>query len=201
MQEVKLGDLPYAYDALEPIIDKEIMLLHHTKHHKAYVDNLNAALKQMKECSDQGNMRGLADAQRVAYFNAGGNFNHNFFWETLSPQKENGGKIISSAFMTTLETQFGSLQNFIEAFNKETAAIQGSGWGWLVFDKQTKHLAIVTTINQEPPRPATAIPLLGVDVWEHAYYLQYKNARAEYLKSIWGVMNWKKISERFDQAN
>jgi Fe-Mn family superoxide dismutase len=195
-----LPELPYAYDALEPVISEEIMRLHHTKHHQAYVNGYNAAVDKIDECISRNDVRGASEARRVALFNEGGHFNHSLFWNILAPKSQGGGVMPSGDLAKAIDQQFGSLTKLIEQFNTETAAIQGSGWGWLAIDKETKGLTITTSANQDILLPARLFPLLGIDVWEHAYYLQYKNVRAAYLKAIWEVINWKQVELRYTQV-
>ncbi|KAG0218142.1 Superoxide dismutase [Mn], mitochondrial [Mortierella sp. GBA43] len=174
-----LPALPYAYNALEPYINEEIMKVHHTKHHQTYVNNLNTAEEQLNAACSAKDVSGEVAIQSAIKFNGGGHINHTLFWENLAP-KGQGGKP-SDELLKEIEKTWGSLDKFIEKFNSQTAAVQGSGWGWL-----------------DPLKPTTGlVPLLGVDVWEHAYYLQYKNVRPDYLKAVWEVINWKTVSDRF----
>lgn len=195
-----LSELPYSYDALEPYINGEIMELHHKKHHQAYVTNLNAALQKMSESVAKNDLRAVSEANYAARFNAGGHFNHTLFWTILAPRDQGGGELPAGPLQKLIEQQYGSLQKMIEQFNAETVAIQGSGWGWLAIDRTTRALIITTSPNQDPLRPNNLFPLLNVDVWEHAYYLQYKNARADYLKTIWEIVNWKAVEQRLLQV-
>lgn len=193
---VTLPDLIYTYDALEPYIHRDIMELHHKKHHQAYISNLNAALQKMEESLANNDMRALSEANYAARFNSGGHFNHSLFWMILAPKAQGGGNLQSGPLQKLIESKYGTLKNLIELFNAETVAIQGSGWGWLAFDRNTKGLIITTSANQDPLRPNNLFPLMNIDVWEHAYYLQYKNARAEYLKNIWEIINWQVVEQR-----
>ncbi|CEO96504.1 hypothetical protein PBRA_005113 [Plasmodiophora brassicae] len=192
-----LPKLPYAYDALEPVISKEIMELHHMKHHQTYVTNLNKLL----EGADNDDLPASIAKQAGVKFNGGGHINHSVFWTNLAPPKKGGGQVPTSGpLVDRIKDTFGDVKAFQEKFNAQTAAIQGSGWGWLAYSPQTRALSIVTTPNQDPVASLGLIPLLGVDVWEHAYYLQYKNVRPDYLKAIWGVVNWDNVEERFSDA-
>jgi len=194
-----LPDLPYDYDALSPVISPEIMTLHHSKHHQTYVTNFNAALSQYEEAMSKEDWTTMLSLQPSLKFNGGGHLNHSLFWTTLAPVGS-GGKP-EGQLLKQLERQFGSVENFKQQFNAKTAAVQGSGWGWLGYDVSDQRLVISTTANQDPLQSTTGlIPLLGVDVWEHAYYLDYKNVRPDYLTAIWQVMNWHKVAERFNQA-
>ncbi|KAI8439257.1 hypothetical protein MSG28_013096 [Choristoneura fumiferana] len=185
-QKHSLPDLPYEYSALEPVISREIMSLHHSKHHATYVANLNAAEEK------------LAAAQAKALkFNGGGHINHSIFWQNLSAS---GGKP-SATLAKAIEQDFGSLDNMKNQLAAASVAVQGSGWGWLGYNKQMRKLQIATCVNQDPLQATTGlIPLFGIDVWEHAYYLQYKNVRADYVKAIFEVANWNDISSRYENA-
>lgn len=197
----QLPDLPYDYSALEPVISGEIMELHHKKHHQTYVNKLNEALEKSSEASSKGDLDKEIALQSAIKFNGGGHLNHSIFWTNLAPQNQGGGEPPKGALAEEIQNLWGSFDKFVEAFNAKTAAIQGSGWGWLAWCKQHKHLTIRTCANQDPLFATTGlIPLLGVDVWEHAYYLQYKNARPDYLKNIWKVVNWMNVTERFEAA-
>lgn len=199
-EKFELPQLPYELDALEPVISKEIMNLHYNKHHKAYVDNLNKALEQYESAEKQSDIAAQIALQAAIKFNGGGHINHSIFWTNLAPKSKGGGTAPTGDLAQAIDQEFGSLQNFIEQFNTKTAAIQGSGWGWLGFNKAKKRLEIVTCDNQDPLSTKGLVPLLGIDVWEHAYYLQYKNVRLDYLKSIWDVVNWANVAERFAKA-
>jgi len=194
----QLPDLPYDYNALEPVISAEIMELHYSKHHKAYVTNLNAALEKYDEAESKKDVSQMIALQSAIKFNGGGHINHSIFWTILGPESQGGepGGDLAKA----IDQAFGSFANFQEQFNTRTTAIQGSGWGWLGYCKQSKKLKIATCANQDPLSTMGLVPILGVDVWEHAYYLQYKNVRPDYVKAIWKVMNWKNIEDRYKKA-
>jgi len=196
----KLPDLPYAYNELEPIISGEIMELHHKKHHQAYVNNLNAALEKYTVAETKKDVAEMINLQAAIRFNGGGHVNHSIFWTNLAPTKKGGGESPSGELAKRIETQWGSFDKFVEKFNTQTAAIQGSGWGWLGYNKAEDRITIQTCANQDPLSMTGLVPLLGIDVWEHAYYLQYKNARPDYLKAIWKAINWKNVAERLEQA-
>ncbi|CAG8547057.1 8202_t:CDS:2 [Ambispora gerdemannii] len=193
-----LPDLPYDYNALEPIISAEIMEVHHKKHHQAYVNGLNVAEEKYQQALQDKDVATQIALQPALKFNGGGHINHSLFWQNLAPTKLGGGEPPKGALLSEIKKEFGTLEDFITKFNSTTAAVQGSGWGWLGYNKAAKRIEIVTLPNQDPL--TTYIPLLGIDVWEHAYYLQYKNARPEYLKKIWDVINWKAVAERFAEA-
>ena len=193
--------LPYAYDALEPHVDKATMEFHHDKHHQAYVDKANAALagtplegKPIEEIlSDLSQVP--EDKRSAVRNNGGGHYNHSLFWESMSPD---GGGRPEGALAEAIDSAFGSFDDF-KAKVKETGVAQfGSGWAWLVHDGSS--LAVVGTPNQDTPLADSQTPLLGVDVWEHAYYLKYQNRRPDYIDAWWNVVNWSKVAERFGAA-
>ncbi len=195
----QLPNLPYSYEALEPVISREIMELHHKKHHQGYVTNLNSSLEGYQKLQAENKIDGMIALQKAINFNGGGHFNHTLFWENLAPKGEGGepqGQLLKS-----IEHYFGSLDKMIEEMSAKTAAVQGSGWGWLALDPQKKCLRVATCQNQDPLSTQGLIPLLGIDVWEHAYYLQYKNVRPDYVKAIWQIINWKTVNERFEKAH
>jgi Fe-Mn family superoxide dismutase len=195
----QLVPLPYAYDALEPYIDTMTMQIHHDKHHAAYVNNLNAAIDKHPEMSGKSveellsNLNAVPEDIRTAVRNhGGGTLNHNIYWEIMAPKAggEPGGKLAQA-----INDAFGSFANFRTEFEKSAGARFGSGWAWLV--KKGDQLSIVSTANQDSPLSDGLTPLLGVDVWEHAYYLKYQNRRAEYLSAWWNVVNWDAVAKRF----
>ncbi|XP_043666966.1 superoxide dismutase [Mn], mitochondrial [Vespula pensylvanica] len=193
-----LPDLPYEYKALEPIICAEIMQLHHSKHHATYVNNLNVAEEKLKEAVAKGDVNAQIALGPALKFNGGGHLNHSIFWKNLSPC---GGKP-NDALIKQIEKDFHSLDEMKKRLSESTVAIQGSGWGWLGYDQKSKSLKIATCANQDPLQATTGlIPLLGIDVWEHAYYLQYKNVRPDYVKAIFDIVNWEDVSARFKQAS
>ncbi|MGB0872234.1 MAG: superoxide dismutase [Solirubrobacterales bacterium] len=189
--------LPYPYDSLAPTIDEETMHLHHDKHHQAYVDKANAALEGT-EWADKpieevvANLSSLpADKQGPVRNNGGGHLNHTMFWESMTP----GGSEPSGELLDAINAKFGSFDEFKTQFEAAGVAQFGSGWAWLVLDGG--ELAITSTANQDSPLTDGKTPLLGNDVWEHAYYLTYKNVRPEYLKAWWAVVNWDVVAERY----
>lgn len=196
-----LPNLSYDTNALEPVINAEIMQLHHQKHHNAYVTNLNAALEKYEQAETNEDLTTMVSLQPAIRFNGGGHINHSIFWTNLAPQSQGGGEPPTGELADEIKEKWESLNRFIENFNSIAGPIQGSGWCWLGFCKTTHQLVIETCANQDPLLAIkNAIPLLGVDVWEHAYYLQYKNRRPDYLKAIWKVVNWSNVSERYRQA-
>jgi superoxide dismutase, Fe-Mn family len=198
-----LPPLPYAYDALEPAIDKETMTFHHDKHHQAYVDNLNKAVDA--DASLQGKsleelFAGVSSAPKAVRNNGGGHWNHALFWELLAPAGQGGQP--STDLSAAIDRDLGGLEKFKEAFNAAGAGQFGSGWAWLIV--QDGKLKVTSTPNQDNPLMDVAdekgVVVLGADVWEHAYYLKYQNRRADYLKAFWEVVNWNKASELFAAA-
>ncbi len=198
----KLPELPYPYDALEPHIDARTMEIHHTKHHAAYTNNLNAALEkypdlQKREAEDLlRDINSVPEDIRTAVRNNGGGYvNHNLFWQIMAP----GGKSsMSRALTQDIEKVFGSVDAFKDAFSKAAAGRFGSGWAWLVVDGDK--LQVISTANQDSPLMDGQTPILGLDVWEHAYYLKYQNKRPDYIDAWWNVVNWAKAAEHFDGA-
>ena len=195
-----LPNLPYSYNALEPYIDKETMTIHHDKHHAAYVKNLNDAIDKYPDLfskSAEELMMNLSDVpeeiRTVVRNNAGGHVNHTMFWQIMAP---NSGGEPTGALAKEITKTFGSFADFQNKFNDAGVKRFGSGWVWLVKTKDGK-LDIVSTPNQDNPMTDGHTPILGNDVWEHAYYLKYKNMRADYLKAWWSVVNWTEISKRF----
>jgi superoxide dismutase, Fe-Mn family len=195
-----LPPLPFDYNALEPHIDEQTMRIHHGKHHQAYVTNLNAALENSPELQQLsveallGDLNKVPEASRTAVRNnGGGHHNHTLFWDWMKP---GGAKQPDAALTKELDAGFGGLAGFKEQFQKAGLGRFGSGWAWLVRQKSGK-LAIVSTPNQDSPLMDGEHPVLGCDVWEHAYYLKYQNRRADYLAAWWNVVNWSVVGERY----
>jgi Fe-Mn family superoxide dismutase len=194
----KLPDLPYGYDQLGKYISKDIMQLHHDKHHQTYVDKLNAALdgapalKERNLESLLSDLSSLPEAVQTAVRNqGGGHYNHSLFWQWMSPE---GGGEPTGELATKITERYGSFQGFVDEFTAKSLGVFGSGWAWLQPD-----LDIITTPNQDTPiMQGLDAPLLGLDVWEHAYYLDYKNKRDDYVKSWWNVVNWDFVEERYN---
>jgi len=194
-----LPQLDYAYDALEPHIDARTMEIHHTKHHAAYTTNLNAAIEgsDLAGQSIEAILANISKHSPVIRNNGGGFYNHNLFWKIMSPK---GGGAPKGDLLSAIEQTFGSFDQFKEQFNKAAATRFGSGWAWLV--KQSNGgLAITSTANQDNPLMDIAevkgTPILGLDVWEHAYYLHYQNRRPDYISAFWNVINWDEVASRF----
>jgi Fe-Mn family superoxide dismutase len=196
----ELPALPYAYDALESYISKEIMVLHHDKHHQSYIDNLNKALESHVDLQEKAAEELIAnlddipeDIRAAVRNNAGGHVNHSMFWQIMGP---NAGGEPTGELAEAINNTFGSFTDFQAKFNDAGAKRFGSGWVWLVKTKAGE-LEIMSTANQDNPLSEGLIPVMGNDVWEHAYYLQYKNVRMDYLKAWWNVVNWRAVEQRF----
>ncbi len=197
-----LPAVPYGYKDLEPYISEEIMVLHHTKHHAAYVNNLNAALEPYDNLFGKSpedllmNLNQIPEAIRTAVRNnAGGHVNHSMFWEIMSPK---GGGEPAGKLLEEIKKYFGSFDEFKNKFNDVGLKRFGSGWVWLV-QKKDGALDVLSTANQDNPISEGHMPIMGNDVWEHAYYLQYKNMRVDYLKAWWNIVNWDEINKRFEK--
>ncbi|KKB37293.1 superoxide dismutase SodA [Bacillus thermotolerans] len=198
----QLPELPYAYDALEPHIDKETMNIHHTKHHNTYVTKLNDALQGQDELANKSveeviaNLDAVPESIRTAVRNnGGGHANHSLFWQLLSP---NGGGEPTGALADAISSKFGSFDKFKDEFAAAAAGRFGSGWAWLVVNNG--ELEVTSTPNQDSPIMEGKTPVLGLDVWEHAYYLNYQNRRPDYINAFWNVVNWDEVAKRYDQA-
>ena len=205
MTKHELPSLPYGYDALEPHIDSKTMEIHHSKHHKAYTDKLNAALEK---CSGEiqnmdidtllSSLDSVPSELRGAInFNGGGFDNHALFWPSLSAS---GGGEPGGALSDAITASFGNFADFKTKFSSTTAVIQGSGWGWLVYNKSSSKVEYVAMSNQDSPKTRSLVPLLGLDVWEHAYYLNYQNRRPDYIAAWWNIINWDEVATRFSKA-
>ncbi|MBO1102082.1 superoxide dismutase [Enterococcus hirae] len=197
-----LPDLPYAFDALEPYIDEETMHLHHDKHHNTYVTNLNAAIEKHPELGEKTIEELLSDMDAVptdiktaVRNNGGGHANHSFFWKIMAP---NAGGEPTGAIKEAIDEAFGDFATFKEEFKKAAAGRFGSGWAWLVMENGK--LVITSTANQDSPLMEGKTPILGLDVWEHAYYLKYKNVRPDYIEAFWNVVNWEEVNNRLSSA-
>jgi Fe-Mn family superoxide dismutase len=198
----ELPQLPYAYDALEPHIDKETMNIHHTKHHNTYITNVNAALEGHDDLLSKSveelvsNLDAVPESARTAVRNnGGGHANHSLFWTILSP---NGGGVPSGELADKISSKFGSFETFKEEFAKAGATRFGSGWAWLVVNNG--ELEVTSTPNQDSPLMEGKTPILGLDVWEHAYYLNYQNRRPDYIGAFWNVVNWEEVNRRYEEA-
>ena len=201
----ELPPLPYPYEALEPFIDSETMHLHHDKHHQAYITNALGAIEKHPELGSKSAddlLRDLnaipEDVRTLLRNNAGGHSNHSMFWTIMAPPKSGGGGAPTGPIADQINTDFGDFESFKKTFNETTAKQFGSGWGWLVI--QGGKLKVITTANQDSPLSQGLYPILGNDVWEHAYYLKYQNKRPDYLAAWWNVVNWAEVNKRFEHA-
>lgn len=199
----ELPQLKYDYNALEPYVDGLTMTIHHTKHHQTYINNLNAALEKYPEFADKDvkelltNLDALPqDIKQPVINNGGGHYNHSLFWNMMTP---NGSGKPSGNLEEAINKKFGSFENFKDVFAKAAATRFGSGWAWLVVNSQGE-LEVMSTPNQNNPISEGLIPVLGLDVWEHAYYLKYQNKRPEYVTNWWNVVNWDEVSRLYNEA-
>lgn len=197
-----LPELPYDYNALEPHIDEETMRIHHDKHHNAYVTNLNAAVENHPELATKSvdelvaDLDAVPEAIRTAVRNnGGGHANHTFFWEVMGP---NAGGAPTGPIAAAIDEAFGSFEAFQAEFNKAAATRFGSGWAWLVVNNDK--LEVVSTANQDTPASEGKTPVLALDVWEHAYYLKYRNVRPDYISAFWNVVNWDVVNKHYEAA-
>jgi len=210
MANFTLPQLPYSYDALEPHVDARTMEIHYTKHHQAYTDGLNKALSSLGQEWQNRNdvveilkdIDSIPDSARGAVnFHGGGYNNHTLFWNNM---KNGGGGEPDGELANAVNKTFGSFNEFKDKFSKDSVVIQGSGWGWLVYNQNTNGVQFITMPNQTSPwtrwKNEKIVPLLGLDVWEHAYYLKYQNRRADYVAAWWNVVNWDQVKQSFQQA-
>src|SRR5512140_2699477 len=198
----ELPKLPYSVDALEPYIDAQTMTIHHDKHHQAYVTNLNAAIEKHPELGKKSledllsNLNAVPEDIRMAVRNhGGGTWNHKLFWEIMAPK---AGGAPNAELQKALAAAFGLFDSFKTEFENAANTRFGSGWAWLV--RKDDKLSIVSTANQDNPYPDGLIPIMGIDVWEHAYYLKYQNRRPEYVSNWWNVVNWETVADRYKEA-
>ncbi|HVP82021.1 MAG TPA: superoxide dismutase [Nitrososphaeraceae archaeon] len=206
MKKYELPPLPYNYDSLEPHIDARTMEIHYTKHHQTYTDKFNAALESCStEIQEKDIVEILSNLDLVPAihksainFNGGGYDNHRIFWNNMKP---NGGGEPGGSLADAINSSFGSFSEFKEKFSSTTVLIQGSGWGWLVYNPVNKKVEYKSMPNQTSPRTEGLIPLLGCDVWEHAYYLKYQNRRPEYVSNWWNIINWDDVGQRFNEVS
>lgn len=192
-----LPELDYDYGALEPHISGKIMELHHSKHHQAYVTGANAAVEALAEARTSGNLANVNKLEKDLAFNLGGHVNHSVFWKNLSP---NGGGQPEGAVADAINEYFGSFDGFQKQFNAVALGVQGSGWAALTWDSVGQRANIQQFFDQQANFPAGTIPLLMLDVWEHAYYLDYLNVRADYVNAFWNIVNWEDVAARLDRA-
>ena len=197
MADYTLPELPYDYAALEPSISGRIMELHHSKHHQAYVTGANTALTQLAEARESGNLANVNKLEKDLAFNLGGHVNHSVFWTNLSPE---GGDKPTGELAAAIDDQFGSFDAFQAHFTATALGVQGSGWSVLAWDSIGARLIVLQFFDQQANLPAGVVPLLMLDVWEHAYYLDYQNVRADYVKAFWNIANWADVQRRFEVA-
>ncbi|GMA27547.1 superoxide dismutase [Arenivirga flava] len=196
MADYTLPDLPYDYSALAPHISARIMELHHSKHHNAYVTGAKTALEQLHEARESGNLANVNKLEKDLAFNLGGHVNHSIFWTNLSPESgEPTGDLLEA-----IGAQFGSLEQFQAHFNAVALGVQGSGWAVLAYDVLGERLSIFQLFDQQGNVPFGLVPVLMLDVWEHAYYLDYANVRADYVKAFWNIVNWDNVAARYAAA-
>ena len=200
-----LPELPYAYDALEPYIDEQTMRIHHDKHHGAYVKNVNDAIANYQQINTLTIEQLLSDLKNVpeevrtkVRNNGGGHYNHNLFWQMMAPNPDGALRQAQGDLAAAINGTFGSLEKFIDLFSTAALSRFGSGWVWLTLDDGK--LLVEDSANQDSPLMEGRTPILGLDVWEHAYYLKYQNMRADYIKAWWNVVNWKEVEKRFAEV-
>jgi len=198
-----LPDLQYDYNALEPAISAETMEIHHSKHHQTYVTNLNATMEKIDSAMSSGNVSGTIALQGALKFNGGGHINHTLFWENLAPSSSSSSSFPKGGPLeTAVNARFGSYESMVAEVSANTIAVQGSGWGWLTYDTKSKGIDTIALPNQDPLEATTGLkPLLGIDVWEHAYYVDYRNVRPNYVKAIWDIINWEVVEKRLVEAS
>ncbi|WIW67464.1 superoxide dismutase [Kocuria sp. ChxB] len=196
-EKFTLPDLPYDYAALEPHISAQIMQLHHDKHHNTYVTGANTALEKMEEARANGDAAGAAKLSKDLQFNLGGHINHSIFWKNLSPE---GGDKPTGELAAAIDEFFGSFDAFRDQFTAVATTIQGSGWAILAYEPIAGNLVIEQMYDQQNGVPVATIPLLQLDMWEHAFYLDYQNVKADYVKAFWNIVNWADVTERFEKA-
>ena len=197
-EQYTLPELPYDYSALEPHISARIMELHHDKHHATYVKGANTAVEQLAEARESGNLAAVPKLTRDLAFNLGGHVNHSIFWNNMSPD---GGDKPVGELAAAIDDQFGSFDKFKAHFSAAALGLQGSGWAVLGYDHIAGRLIIQQLTDQQGNVSVDFTPLLMLDMWEHAFYLQYKNVKADYVKAVWNVFNWDDVAERFAAAS
>ena len=197
MSTYTLPELPYDYAALAPHISAKIMELHHSKHHQAYVTGANTALEQLAEARESGNLANVNKLEKDLAFNLGGHINHSVFWQNMSPD---GGGSPEGELAAAIDDGFGSFDAFRAHFTATALGVQGSGWSVLAWDSVGDRPVVFQLFDQQDNAPLGVTPLLQLDVWEHAYYLDYQNVRADYVKAFWNIVNWSDVASRLDGA-
>lgn len=193
-----LPDLDYDYGALEPYISGQIMQLHHDKHHQTYVGGANTALEKLAEARDKGDFGAINKFEKDLAFNLGGHINHSVFWKNMSP--DGGGRPEGTELAAAIDEYFGTFEGFQKQFNEAAKGLQGSGWGILAWDVLGQRLNTFQLFDQQGNLPTSQIPIVQLDMWEHAYYLQYQNVKADYVDAWWNVVNWADAEARFNRA-
>ncbi|MGI6704328.1 MAG: superoxide dismutase [Clostridia bacterium] len=190
-----LPDLPYPYDALEPHMDEETVRIHHDMHHNGYVNGLNKALEKLEEAREKQDFDLIKHWERELAFNGAGHMLHTLYWESMSPD---GGGQPRGKLAAQIERDFGGLESFVKEFSAAAAAVEGSGWALLVYSREDQNLIILTVEKHQNQMLPGTVPILALDVWEHAYYLKYKNKRADFIKNWWNLVNWRGVEYRFE---
>ena len=194
-----LPDLPYDYNALEPVVSAETMTIHHTKHHNTYVTNINVSLEKLDAAVSAGDISTIVSLEGALKFNGGGHINHTLFWENLCGKGDS--ELKDGPLKTAIEAAFGDADSMKQDLSAMSVGVQGSGWGWLGYNAKTGKIECATRANQDPLQATTGlVPLMGIDVWEHAYYVDYRNVRPEYVSAIWDVINWDTVEKRLVAA-
>lgn len=194
-----LPDLPYDYNAIEPVVSAETMTIHHSKHHNTYVTNLNVSLEKLDSAVSAGDVSAIVGLEGALKFNGGGHINHTLFWENLCAKEDS--ELKDGPLKTAIEEAFGDVDSMKQELSAKSVAVQGSGWGWLGYNAKTGKIECATRANQDPLEATTGlVPLMGIDVWEHAYYVDYRNVRPEYVSAIWDVVNWDTVEKRLVAA-
>ena len=196
----ELPVLPYAYDALEPHLDKATLEFHHDKHHKGYVDGLNATLGKLDEARKSGDMALVQHYERLVGFHGAGHQNHVQYWENMAPPGKGGGGEPTGALLDQITKDFGSFEGFKKELTAATVSVEASGWGLLAWEPMGKRLITMALMNHQNSSFVGAVPLLICDAWEHAYYLKYQNRRADYVTAWWNLVNWADVSKRFEHG-
>jgi len=195
-----LPALPYGYAELEPYIDAQTMELHHTKHHKAYIDGLVKAEAELAKARAKGDFSLIQHWSKQCAFHGGGHALHTLFWQCMAPQSKGGGSIEPSPLLNAITMYFGTFEQFKQQFTAAAIAVEGSGWALLHYRKDDGALIILQAENQQKLSSWNTVPILGIDVWEHAYYLKYQNKRADYVNAWWNIVNWKAVNSLYEQA-